>query len=81
MATTTVFNVYCYCCCPDNGVLCDGTCGQLYHLNCLDKDRKENLFQKPRNGTAVIELRARFVVQSMICSFDFFKHIHTLYSL
>ena len=33
----------CNCRCPDNGsktVLCEGACGQWYHLNCLKQDRK-----------------------------------------
>ena len=43
MANTVVIDVYCYCRCPDDGskmVLCDGACGQWYHLNCLKQDRK-----------------------------------------
>ena len=37
-AVSVVIDVYCYCRCPDDGskmVLCDGACGQWYHLNCL----------------------------------------------
>ena len=50
MANTIVIGVYCYCRCPDNGskvVLCDGTCGQWYHLNCLKQDTGEANVKNP----------------------------------
>ena len=42
IANTIAIDVYCYYRCPDDGskvVLCDGTCGQWYHLNCLKQLR------------------------------------------